>query len=242
MLLVGALFAGSYFLFLQPLTDKLDRKQTELDMASQELTIIENSLEQSTKQTILSSMELQKEVPVKRLLDQLLLDLEKAEIISDTNIMEIKLNGSEKDEEVEFKMDEGQEAEDSSVEKSEETDVDNTSPYREESLPNGIKKVSISLIGEAATYFEFEKFLASLEELKRIVKVEELKFTGLDELYSIEQDTKLVEFELTLAAYYFPNLEDLQDEIPPLDTPNVSNKKNPLSSFPEADKEEDEQP
>lgn len=242
ILLIGALFAGAYFLFLQPLADNLDRKQTELNMANQELTIIENKLKQSTEQIMVSSMELQKEVPVKRLLDQLLLDIEKAEIISDTNIIEIKMNGTEKDEEVEFKENEEQKTNDSSEDSSEESTEENTSLI-EESLPNGIKKVSISLNGEASTYFELEKFLASLKELKRIVKIEELKFTGFDEIYSVEQGTKQVEFELSVAAYYFPKLEDLRDEIPPLDVPKASEKRNPLSTFSEADEnEENEQP
>ncbi|MBP2240588.1 type IV pilus assembly protein PilO [Cytobacillus eiseniae] len=230
ILLIGVLFAGAYYLFIQPVVDKLDQKKIELNMANQELTIIENSLRQANEQVIVSSMELQKEVPVKRLLDQLLLDIEKAEVISDTNIFEVKLNGSQKDEEVKFTEKSEQETDESDEE---------SGSMNEEVLPNGIKKVTIALNGEAKTYFELEKFLSSLKELKRIVKVDELKYSGFDEVYSVEQDKKLVEFEVKLAAYYFPKLEDLQDEIPPLDSPKASNKRNPLSTF--ADDVEDEE-
>ncbi|MBU8879562.1 pilus assembly protein PilO [Bacillus sp. FJAT-29790] len=231
ILIIGALSAGAYLLLLQPVYEKLERKHTELEMANQELTIIENSLKQSKEKTVLSSMELQKQVPVKRLLDQLLLNIEKAEIISDTTISELKLNGTMKDEEIDFQSNENQN--DRTSEESNNSGDADASSKHEEKLPTGIKKISITLNGEAETYFDMEKFIGSLEELTRIVKIEALKFNGLNEIHSIEQNAEVVKFELTLAAYYFPKLEDLRDELPPLDTPGISNKKNPFSSFSE---------
>ncbi|MFE8696883.1 pilus assembly protein PilO [Cytobacillus sp. FJAT-53684] len=242
ILLVGALSAGAYFLFLQPVNEKLERKQTELKMANQELTIIENSLKQSNEKTVLSSMELQKQVPVKRLLDQLLLDIEKAEIISDTTVNELKLDGSSKDEEIDFQTGESKEATAEETSDSDNTDSLDSTSVEEETLPMGIKKISISMVGEAKTYFELEKFIDSLEQLKRIVKVEALRFTGLEEIYSVEQGNEFIQFELTIASYYYPELEDLLDEIPSLDTPEISNRKNPLSSFSDASNEEVNEP
>ncbi|MCX2839957.1 hypothetical protein OQ279_17670, partial [Salinimicrobium sp. MT39] len=92
IVLIGILTFGLYYLFILPLNDQIDRKNTELDMARQELDIIDNTLTQNSEQTVLNTMELQKEVPVKRLLDQLLLNVEKAEIVSDATINEIQLN------------------------------------------------------------------------------------------------------------------------------------------------------
>lgn len=232
IILLGALAYGAYYLLLKPINDKLEWKKTELEMANQESVIIENSLKQSNEKTFLSSMELQKQVPVKRLLDQLMLDIEKAEIMSDTNIIELKLNGTQKDEEIDFKQNENNTA------TLDETDSANTNDKEDEVLPNGIKQVSITLSGEAATYFDLEKFINTLQNLKRIVKVEALKFTGLTEIYSVEQPNEVVKFELTLVSYYFPTLEDLRDELPPLDIPAAANKKNPLSSFPVTESEE----
>lgn len=243
IVLIGTLFFGAYFFYLKPVNDKLDRKQTELKMASQELTIIENKLRQTNEQTVLNSLELQKQVPVKRLLDQLMLDIEKAEIISDTNIIEIKLNGTEKDEELDIEntadLDENQK-ENSSDDDSGESNTSDQVDASQNSLPTGIKKVSLSLNGEAETYFEMEKFITSLESLERIIKIDTFNFTGLDEVYSVEQDFEKVEFELSLAAYYYPKLEELQDELPSIDTPDVSNKRNPLNNFSTIN--EDEQP
>ncbi|NYE07812.1 type II secretory pathway component GspD/PulD (secretin) [Bacillus niacini] len=111
-------------------------------------------------------MELQKQVPVKRLLDQLLLNIEKAEIVSGTNIIEIKINGTEQDEEIEVvveKSDSGSSKQNGNEETKTQEDV---------TLPNGIKKTSIILIGEAESYFDLEKFLYELQEMKRTVKID----------------------------------------------------------------------
>ena len=237
-----SLVAGVYYLFMKPLNEQLERKHSELEMANQGLVLVEDQLKQLTEKTVISSMKLQKQVPVKRLLDQLLLDIEKAEIISDTKINELKLNGSESDEEVVFKTNENEAAASGNNQSdTENTELADTPKIPEEKLPTGIKKISVTLKGEANTYFEMESFITSLENLKRIVKVDTLKFTGLEEIYSVEQKFQPVEFELTIAGYYFPKLEDLRDELPPLDSPGGANKKNPLSSFSEKSNEDSEE-
>ncbi|XIH35465.1 pilus assembly protein PilO [Cytobacillus firmus] len=223
----------------------MDRKQSELQMATQQLTIIENNLQNLNEQTVLSTIELQKQVPVKRLLDQLLLDIEKSEIISDANIIEMKMNGTESDEEIDLSEEEENQPQEeiSETETVTEDSKENseTDPLIEEKLPNGIKKVSIVLNGQADTYFEMESFIKNLLDLKRILKVESLKYTGFDEIVSVMQEDQVVEFELAIAAYYYPELAELQKELPPLDTPRISNKRNPLSSFSELEAEEDNQ-
>lgn len=237
-----SLVAGVYYLFMKPLNEQLERKHSELEMANQGLVLVENQLKQFTEKTVISSMKLQKQVPVKRLLDQLVLDIEKAEIISDTKINELKLNGSESDEEVVFKTNENEAATSGNNQSdSENTESTNSSKVPEEKLPNGIKKISVTLKGDANTYFEMESFINSLENLKRIIKVDALKYTGVEEIYSVEQKDQPVEFELTIAGYYFPKLEDLRNELPPLDTPESANKKNPLSSFSDKTNEDTEE-
>ncbi|MCC3647502.1 pilus assembly protein PilO [Cytobacillus oceanisediminis] len=238
LVFIAGIAFGSYYLFIKPVNEKMDRKQSELQMATQQLTIIENNLQQLNEQTVLSTVELQKQVPVKRLMDQLLLDIEKSEIISDVNIIEMKMNGTESDEEIDLSEEENSETET----ETEDPKVNSgTDPLIEEKLPNGIKKVSIVLNGQADTYFEMESFIKNLLDLKRILKVESLKYTGFDEIVSVMQEDQVVEFELAIAAYYYPELAELQKELPPLDAPRISNKRNPLSSFSELEAEEDNQ-
>ncbi|WP_394580149.1 pilus assembly protein PilO [Cytobacillus firmus] len=245
LVFIAGIAFGSYYFFIKPVNEKMDRKQSELQMATQQLTIIENNLQNLNEQTVLSTIELQKQVPVKRLLDQLLLDIEKSEIISDANIIEMKMNGTESDEEIDLSEEEENQPQEeiSETETVTEDSKENseTDPLIEEKLPNGIKKVSIVLNGQADTYFEMESFIKNLLDLKRILKVESLKYTGFDEIVSVMQEDQVVEFELAIAAYYYPELAELQKELPPLDTPRISNKRNPLSSFSELEAEEDNQ-
>ena len=240
VLMIIILSVGAYFLYIIPANNTLDQKKSELKMSNQELSIIQDKLKQTSSQTIQSSMELQKQVPVKRLLDQLLLNIEKAEIISDTNIIEIKLNGTESEEDVELATTIPKTNSPSSTKTNENSNSNQgQSPSQKDvTLPNGIKKTSIILSGEAKTYYELEKFLTELQTLQRIVKIDQFKFTGRDEIYSVLQLMNPLKFEATISAYYFPTLVDLQKEIPPLDTPAVSNKKNPISEF--SDVEENE--
>ncbi|PAE23978.1 pilus assembly protein PilO [Bacillus sp. 7894-2] len=241
LVFISGIGFGSYYLFIKPVNEKMDRKQSELQMATQQLTIIENNLQQLNEQTVLSTVELQKQVPVKRLLDQLLLDIEKSEIISDVNIIEMKMNGTESDEEIDLSEEEENQPQEENSETEDSKEISETDPLIEEKLPNGIKKVSIVLNGQADTYFEMESFIKNLLDLKRVLKVESLKYTGFDEIVSVMQEDQMVEFELAIAAYYYPELAELQKELPPLDTPRISNKKNPLSSFSELEAEEDNQ-
>jgi type IV pilus assembly protein PilO len=227
ILVVGAITLSANFLYIVPVKNSVEQKMTELKLSKQELTIIENKLKQTNDQTILSTMELQKQVPVKRLLDQLLLNIEKAEIISGTNIIEIKINGTEQDEEIDLTV----ETSDSSSRN--QNGDEETKAQEDVTLPNGIKKTSIILIGEAESYFDLEKFLYELQEMQRTVKIDQFSFTGIEEVYSVDQSTQLIDFEVAISAYYYPTLIDLQNELPPLDTPKDSNKKNPISEFPD---------
>lgn len=242
ILLMFLLVLRAYFSFIWPLNKEILGKRSELKAVNVDLVLAEKEIKQFSEQMVIGTTELQKKVPVKRLLDQLLLDIEKAEIISDTRITELKLNGTNIDEEVEFNTDKNEtDTTENTSNETENTKPEKSSNVSEEKLPNGIKRISFSLKGEANTYFEMESFITSLESLKRIVKVDALKFTGVEEIFSVDQEEQSVEFELTIAGYYFPKLEDLRDELPPLDTPESANKKNPLSSFSDKSNEDTEE-
>ncbi|MBL4951237.1 pilus assembly protein PilO [Neobacillus sp. OS1-32] len=235
LIVIGLLAVLAYYVYIIPINTNLDQKKSELKMTNQELTIYQNKLKQTSNQTIVSSMELQQQVPVKRMLDQLLLDIEKAEIISGANIIETKLNSSGQDAIQAATNDTAQKTQSnsSSASTSKATATDKT-------LPNGMKQTSILLSGEANSYFEMEKFLEEIKSLKRIIKIDQLKFTGQEEMVSVEQASSPLKFEAVLTAYYDPELVDLQKDLPPIDVPKVSNKKNPLSDF--LAEEDDQEP
>lgn len=128
-------------------------------MTEQQADILQSKLKSTGSETSSNTIELQKKIPVKRLLEQALLEIEKAEIISDTNILEISVNGSNADEEVaNGEVTTADNAIDD-ANKEENREADEKKNTEEIVLPNGIHQTTINMLGEASTYFELEKFL-----------------------------------------------------------------------------------
>ncbi len=242
ILLLVAVSAGGYFYFLQPLNNELKSKQAELEMANQQLTIIENKLSNITVETANSTMKLQKHIPVKRSVEQLMLEIEKAEIISNVQISSIAMGSAGSDESIEAAQQESNEtqtqANSNNENESNTTETASTTVLDEETekqavvLPSGIKKTPFTINGEAKNYFELEKFLESLQGLQRKITLDNLSFKGLNEVTDNEQQMEKISFDLSISAFYFPKLEDLRKELPPIDTPEISNKKNPFNELP----------
>jgi type IV pilus assembly protein PilO len=78
-----------YFKMYLPAVQNLAIKQSELKTSQTRLSLLQTKTMHMNDNTFENTLSLQKQVPVKALSDQLLLDFEKAETISGTNIKEI---------------------------------------------------------------------------------------------------------------------------------------------------------
>jgi type IV pilus assembly protein PilO len=94
-----------------------------------------------------------------------------------------------------------------------------------------MKKLTVNLSVESASYEDFEKFISTLESLKRIVVVESINYTGGPEITSLTDNINPLSYSLTISAFYMPTLADLQAQLPKIDTPAPAGKQNPLSQF-----------
>ncbi|MFT8322222.1 MAG: pilus assembly protein PilO [Bacillus sp. (in: firmicutes)] len=225
------LAAGAYYFYLMPLNQEAERKQSELQSVQQQIAILQSKIKSSNKKATTTSLDLQKKVPVKRLLEQALLDIEKAEIVSGSNLIEIKLNGTESDEEV--KSEELTTA-DKAIKETNKTEENNTESQEnaessDPALPSGIKKTSIHITGESDTYNELEKLIDSIQSSVRIMDIESLNVTGPKEIIAVEDNEQKIEFEMSVSIYYYPELNDLIKDIPPLESPKTSDKNNPFA-------------
>lgn len=189
--------AYTYYAYLQPLATKVNTKETELQLVKQQVSILDSKIKAAKESTKTSTVQLQQQVPVKRLLEQALLQIEKAEIISDTNLIEIKLNGTDSDETV---TEEDLTTADKAIDDANKSDneaSDEKTADAETTLPNGIKKTTINILGEANTYFDLEKLLEQLQSSKRIMDIDSLKITGTKEVMEVEDNDQKIEFEMT---------------------------------------------
>lgn len=238
--LLGGILTGGYFWFIDPLKSGVTLRENELKNEEKILAVLEAKRSSEVTSSFETTVELQKKLPVKPLMDQLLLDLEKAEIISNSFIKTIQVENADAsshanpvDETQQIPNDENRgsqkEAESESSEyKSEETAGNEESNQFKQELPAGLKKITMTLSVQSPTYFEMEKFLQSLESMKRILTIENLSFKGNKELLSIDKSIESLEYNVIIAAYYSPNLLELQDDLPTIKKPEPANKINPF--------------
>ncbi|MEH7123953.1 pilus assembly protein PilO [Bacillus sp. JJ1532] len=215
------IFLGIYFLYIQPLRSTLASKQRELQTEEQLLAVIESQIKKTDSNTYEGTEALQKKIPVKPLVEQLLLDIEKAETVSGSFVSNMEFSTDEKEEDAQG------ETNDSILEES------STNQEEEENsnipMPAGMKKTTVLLTVKSSNYFEMEKFIESLESENRIILVETLNIFGQDEIVSTDQEKQTIESEITISAFYMPALTDLRDQLPKMEVPKTSDKKNPFS-------------
>lgn len=230
ILVLLMLFVGIYFLVLYPKLEKVSQKETELHSQEQLLSALQSKVSSTHTHTFESTVSLQKKLPVKPLTQQLLLLIEKAEVVSNSFVANISFADGEMTIDPPAKENVDESAEELATDQSEEeTEIE--TEIETAFLPSGVKKITAQLRVESPSYFELEKFIRTLEEAERIIVIEEINFTASEEIIEEEQAEKLLKYEVSLSAFYMPSLTDLLDTLPKIQSPKPANKKNPLTNF-----------
>ncbi|KKK33059.1 hypothetical protein WQ57_24235 [Mesobacillus campisalis] len=249
VILVGLVYLAGYYLYLSPKKAELGNKEVQLKTEEDLLAAIQTKVAGVSAPSAESVAELQKKVPVKQQLEQLILDLNKAEVVSDSFITSMGFSEGDvtprTDENAEVPAEGGEPAAEGEAatenaagtegtEGTEETEGADTGGDAEQPqpvpLPEGIKKLNVSIAVKSPGYKELMKFLEALESLNRRVVIESVAFSGGAELTSLDTEKEEMSYSLTLAAFYMPELEDLQDELPELEVPAPGNKVNPFAT------------
>jgi type IV pilus assembly protein PilO len=239
--------------YLVPLKNDLTFKQQSLSSEQKILATISRNTVSSSPVTIENTSELQQKVPVKPMQDQLILDLEKAETISDSKIKSMSFSqdgqvgqaANQTNKEQSPPANSGststsnasngttsQNSGSSGTPSQNTTNQGTASQQPSAAIPSGIKKLTVQLSVESPSYEQFETFISTLESLKRIVVVEAINYTGEQEITNLNQVSQPLSYNLTISAYYMPNLEELQAQLPKIDVPAPAGKDNPLAQFP----------
>lgn len=249
VLIVSLLFTGLYFWQLSPLNTQITTKETELSNQEKQMEALNAELSSTGSTSFATTVELQKQLPVKEAVDQLVLNLEKAEVISGSAITtmafvdgEVTLSEEESAAALAAANAKAAEASEATAgETNEQAATTEEEPANEEGdpaaevvdlLPQGVKKVSVAMTVQSPAFFEMEAFLESLHSMKRILKVDNLTFNGSEEIHSIEQSSDKLEYQLTISVFYAPTLSDLQDQMPTIEAPKPSNKRDPFNNSP----------
>jgi len=233
-LLAVLLYVGAYFLYMNPLKSSLSLKESQLKSEQQLGLTLETRLASVNGSDFSSTAEMQKLLPVDPMIEQFVLDLEKAEVVSNSYITSIVFTDGEQGN---FNVESESNQEEGSTETVQSEDIkkkgDSAGEVQKVDLrmPEGLAKTSATIGVEAANYFELEKFIETLEQLQRIVMVESIAFSGPKEMVSLSVEEEPIEMTLTVNTFYLPGLEDLKQYNPKVETPEPANKRNPFPTF-----------
>lgn len=230
-LLVTAALASVYLYFIKPVRASLQTAESVLKQEEALLSTVEASINNKQENAFQGTMQLQKKLPVEPLLEQFLLDLEKAEIISGSFITSMSFGDkgtNEATDLVEEYLKETQVLLEGNTEESDDVTQAGQNATIEGIIPEGIKRLTVNLTVKSPSYFELEAFIKALEDLRRITKVDELSFSGNEELVTTDSTVEHLTYTLTVSAFFFPKLEVLREQLPPFEIPNPSQKVNPL--------------
>ncbi|WP_226085436.1 pilus assembly protein PilO [Mesobacillus sp. S13] len=212
------IYIGAYFVFINPLKDSLALKENQLKSEQQLSESFETRLAAS-KDDYQSTIELQKKLPVDPMVEQLVLDFEKAEVVSNSYITSMEFNQ------------ESSEAPTAQAGETQGTETVTGEAVEPLKMPEGIEKTAVTITVEADGYFELEKFIETLEKLKRLVMVDSISFSGPEEINSLSDEKSPIVMTLTINSYYLSGLDDLKEHNPKIETPAPANKRNPFPTF-----------
>ncbi|RFU71578.1 LysM peptidoglycan-binding domain-containing protein [Peribacillus saganii] len=256
LLLIVLLFAVSFYVYwFHFLLVKQNIETLKQTIASEEQLLAEMERQQTGNkgEILIQTTELQKKVPVSPLVDQFLLELERAEVASGSLITSISFSegqamtnetlqgegqipqqaGTEQTNPLTAggAQNPGQEGNTGGTQQDQgETWENSEAAAPAVSLPEGIERITAAMTVESPTYFELESFIKEIQSLPRITMVDNLAFTGTNEVRQITDEVidKLT-YNVTISAFYYPNLEELRSQLPKLDVPAPGNKINPLA-------------
>lgn len=224
------LYFGAHFLYISPLRDSLALKESQLKTEQQLSKTLETRLSTASSSDFNSTVELQKTLPVDPMTEQLVLDLEKAEVISNSyiTVMEFVDDGQIVAEEQSVNTEQQTSESDNANQGTETVSGADIQPIQ---LPEGVAKTSVTVTVESGSYFELEKFIETLERLQRIVMVESISFSGPEEIRSLSDEENKITMNLTINAFYLSGFDDLNGDNPKIQTTAPANKRNPFPTF-----------
>ncbi|MEI2664580.1 type II secretion system protein GspM [Rossellomorea sp. LJF3] len=235
LLLIVSTFACLFSLFLcyyfvySPQQDRLEMKQKELKAEQKILSAVEAKTEQIEAHSYKDIHTLQKQIPVEPLTDQIILQLEKAEVLSQSEIQSIN-----------FAKEDFAYSSEESDDTLEGNSQGSSSPQESGSDNSAVKRLQMTMTVQSGNYFEMEKFIHELENLPRIVEVNQLLIQGREEMSPVltDEGPEPLIFQLVASAFYIPGLSGLQDSLPSIDSPPPSLKKNPFIQYTDPSSEE----
>jgi type IV pilus assembly protein PilO len=212
-----------FFSVLGGAKDNLQFVQGQLQQEKTLLAVIQQRLLEEQDTIHANTIELQKRLPSQPIVDQLLVNLENAEKASRGQILSLSFNEASLEDMNLPEVEEAEvEAEAEAVEQVEVVQIQ---------LPEGMNRLLVNVNFRASNYESLVNFLSQIETLDRISKIDQISFSKNQESADSENNTNPNELDvnITLSTFYVEGLDGLIEDLPKINYPPPSNKKNPLN-------------
>lgn len=188
----------TYFSVYSPA--KESKLQMERSLASEQevLMALQNQLQELPEGERINPLELQQKITVEPLTDKVLLQVEQAELLSNTLIKSVGFT------EEPFEI-----------------------PVPVEGVEN-VQQLIATVELEAVDYEGITAFIKEIEAMKRIMIVEAINFNSNPEQTQLGEQQEPLAVSLQFSAFYRPDLIALSDTAPKVDAPAPANKNNPM--------------
>ncbi|WP_370297247.1 hypothetical protein [Rossellomorea marisflavi] len=196
-----------YWFFYLPVREEKERLTTEISNEEKLTSVLDERLAAMEGGSLETTAALQRVVPVKPMTDQLLIDLEKAEVLSGGLITKMDFT-------------------ESPMEAAGEGEAVET--------PAGLQKLTAVLTLEADDYFMIEGFIKELERSQRIVEIEEISLEGPEELKNVEDETQKIEYGVTFSTFFLPEAGTAEEDAKASGSPPSAHKNDPFQQFPDS--------
>lgn len=233
ILFMATCFFGAQFYIIQPLQKEVEQVKLELANEEQLVQILSERQQQNGTIDSKNTKELQQRLPVEPLIDQFLLDLEKAEVFSDSLILSYGINEGE----ASFQLPEAPELQNPleqqqtpQPQQSQESALSQvTKGSTTADTMQGIKKVTFTLSVSSPSYKNMLEFLDRIENQKRVASIDSLNFAGHQESAKVVHDTKQgIQYSVQVSTFYIPEWKELAKDLPIVEYKEPHGKTNPM--------------
>lgn len=206
--LVAVLLFAVYYYVILPKQEEADRLASSVNSLESEISSLQDQISEADKvESTSNEFILRKKVPETRAINELLLNIEEIEYITNSRILGINFNNydslvSESDlapKEEETTTEETNEENSTENEKEEVP----TSTISIASLPTSLKMVTFELEVESPNNARLQKFIKEIESLDRIMHIDTISYSLPGEELEFEGTSEIVEATIQVTTFYF---------------------------------------
>ena len=218
VLLITALLFAVYYYIVLPKKEDVASLENSVDALQSEITTLQAEAAANEEQAaaeVPDSLAIRQKLPQSREIDQLLLNLEEIEFVSETSITAIDFNSYDAlvsesaiaptpEEDSVEETTEIETAEELTEEElaGEETGETPVSEMAAEALPQELKLITFNIEVEAAEYENLLSFIKEMENLQRIMHVDAISYSLPGEEAELTEEDEILNASIQITTFY----------------------------------------